>query len=96
MRLLALGGQRGAALAQYETCRRVLVEELGVEPGAETRQLYEQIRDGELDISPVAPALTREPELVARLPGFLAEEVEEVQPPVFVAWRGWRAFWTRH
>ena len=29
MRLLALSGQRGAALAQYETCRTVLAEELG-------------------------------------------------------------------
>jgi DNA-binding SARP family transcriptional activator/predicted ATPase len=85
MRLLAIGGQRSAALAQYETCRRVLVEELGVEPGAETTQLYEQIRDGELETSTVAPALIREPELVARLPSFLTEEAEEVQPPPFVA-----------
>ena len=48
MHLLALSGQRGAALAQYETYRQVLAEELGVEPGAETMALYEQIRDGEL------------------------------------------------
>jgi predicted ATPase/DNA-binding SARP family transcriptional activator len=46
MRTLALSGQRGAALAQYETCRRLLAEELGVEPGTETTRLYEQIRDG--------------------------------------------------
>ena len=32
MRALALSGHRGAALAQYETCREVLAEELGVEP----------------------------------------------------------------
>ena len=32
MRTLALSGQRSAALAQYETCRRLLAEELGVEP----------------------------------------------------------------
>jgi predicted ATPase/DNA-binding SARP family transcriptional activator len=44
MRLLALDGQRSAALAQYEKCKRVLAEELGVEPSAETRDLYEQIR----------------------------------------------------
>jgi DNA-binding SARP family transcriptional activator len=49
MRLLALGGQRGAALAQYGTCRRLLSEELGVEPAAETTALYEQIRDGKLE-----------------------------------------------
>lgn len=44
MRLLALDGQRGAALAQYKTCRRLLNEELGVEPAAETTRLYEHIR----------------------------------------------------
>ncbi len=44
MRLLALDGQRSAALAQYETCRRALAEELGVEPTAETTTLYERIR----------------------------------------------------
>jgi DNA-binding SARP family transcriptional activator len=48
MRLLALNGQRGAALAQYETCQRALAEELGVEPASETTRLYERIRDGEL------------------------------------------------
>jgi DNA-binding SARP family transcriptional activator len=53
MRLLALSGQRGAALAQYEACRRALREELDVEPGEETRQLYERIRDGELGPRPV-------------------------------------------
>jgi DNA-binding SARP family transcriptional activator/predicted ATPase len=47
MHLLALSGQRSAALVQYEHCRRVLIEELGVEPAAETSVLYEQIRDGE-------------------------------------------------
>ncbi len=46
MRVLALEGQRGAAIVQYETCRRVLAEELGVEPSNETRELYEQIRAG--------------------------------------------------
>jgi WD40 repeat protein/DNA-binding SARP family transcriptional activator len=48
MRLLALSGQRGAALAQYEACRQALAEDLGVEPGPETRALYERIRSGEL------------------------------------------------
>jgi len=48
MRLLARTGQRSAALAQYETCRQVLAEELGVEPGRETVALYERIRDGQV------------------------------------------------
>lgn len=46
MRLLALDGQRSAALAQYEICRRLLMSELDVEPSNETIELYESIRDG--------------------------------------------------
>ena len=46
MRALALNGQRNEALAQYGTCRRVLEEELNVEPTSETTILYEQIRSG--------------------------------------------------
>jgi predicted ATPase/DNA-binding SARP family transcriptional activator len=47
MRLLALSGQRSAALAQYDRLRRQLSQELGVEPAPETRALYIRIRDGE-------------------------------------------------
>jgi hypothetical protein len=59
MRALALDGQRSAALAQYESCRRVLADELGVEPTPETEALYEEIRTGELALalSPERPAL---------------------------------------
>jgi DNA-binding SARP family transcriptional activator len=45
MRLLALSGQRGAALAHYDACRRLLAEEWGRSPAAATTRLYEQIRD---------------------------------------------------
>ncbi|MBI5302036.1 MAG: tetratricopeptide repeat protein [Chloroflexi bacterium] len=48
MRALAYSGLRSAALAQYETCRRLLKQELGVEPSRETVALYESIRDGTL------------------------------------------------
>jgi predicted ATPase/DNA-binding SARP family transcriptional activator len=44
MRLLAEAGQRNAALAQYESCRRILADELGIAPAPETVQLAEQIR----------------------------------------------------
>ena len=47
MWLLTRGGQRSAALAQYETCRRALAEELGIEPTVETTALYDQIRRGQ-------------------------------------------------
>ncbi len=43
MRLLALSGQYSAAVAQYETCRRVLAEELNIEPSHETQALYKSI-----------------------------------------------------
>lgn len=48
MRLLAHAGQRGAALAQYETCRHLLAAELDVPPDETTTALYEQIRSGTL------------------------------------------------
>ncbi len=44
MRLCALLGQTAAAERQYELCRRVLDDELGVEPSWETTQLIERIR----------------------------------------------------
>ena len=49
MRLLAQGGQRSAALAQYETCRQLLASELDAPPDDATTALYEQIRDGAYD-----------------------------------------------
>ena len=48
MRLLAASGQRAAALAQYESCRRILEEELAVEPDAETVSLVAAIPPGRL------------------------------------------------
>jgi DNA-binding SARP family transcriptional activator/predicted ATPase len=83
MRAMALGGQRSAALAQYEACRRLLAEELGVEPSAETTRLYEQIRDGSLKALPSSPASA--PELAARPPPFLQQAAPPVETPVFVA-----------
>ncbi len=49
MRALALSGGRTAAMAQYEACRRVLQEELGIEPQEETAALYERIRKIDLE-----------------------------------------------
>ena len=47
MLLLAQTGERSAAIAQYETCQRMLATEFGVAPLAETTAIYEQIRTGE-------------------------------------------------
>lgn len=49
MRVLVLRGERTAALAQYDTCRRLLLEGLGVEPSEATTALYERIRGAEGD-----------------------------------------------
>jgi predicted ATPase/DNA-binding SARP family transcriptional activator len=59
MRLLAISGQRSAALAQFERCRRVLREELGIAPEAETLALFKLIGDGTLSglARPPLPAL---------------------------------------
>lgn len=47
MRLLALDGQRAQALARYQSYHKQLLDELGVEPDHETRQLYARILDEE-------------------------------------------------
>jgi predicted ATPase/DNA-binding SARP family transcriptional activator len=55
MWLLTVSGRRNAALLQYDTCRGILADELGVEPSAETAALFQQIRQDELDTEVVAP-----------------------------------------
>jgi DNA-binding SARP family transcriptional activator/tetratricopeptide (TPR) repeat protein len=59
MRLLALSGQRSAALAQYELCSQALYEEFGVPPSDETNALYDQIESGK--IGPESGALFAAP-----------------------------------
>ena len=46
MVMLALSGQRVAALKQYEACRQILEREMNLEPEPETQDLYQRIRDG--------------------------------------------------
>jgi len=54
MRALAMDGQAGAALDQYESYRRTLAAEFGIEPSTEAAALYQQIKTGE--IQPVGDA----------------------------------------
>jgi diguanylate cyclase (GGDEF)-like protein len=58
MQLLVQSGLRSAALEQYLTCRRILAQELGVEPAIETNALFERIRRGtsQLPHIPANPA----------------------------------------
>lgn len=71
MRLLAQTGQRSAALQQYESARRVLAEELNVEPSPETNALYQQIRAEE-----IAPRISSPHNLPTQLTTFFGRETE--------------------
>ncbi|MEZ4864298.1 MAG: BTAD domain-containing putative transcriptional regulator [Caldilineaceae bacterium] len=58
MLLLAQGGQRTAALTQYEMFRKVLADEFGVEPSAEMTTHYTRIKAGALTVS--SPDVTQQ------------------------------------
>lgn len=84
--LLALSGDRPAALAQFEATRRTLVQELGIEPGPETLALQQQIRAGVLSpasLSPVQPVQAVSQPLSHNLPApttsFIGRETELAQ-----------------
>lgn len=67
MHYLALTGQRSAALAQFETCRTILADELGLDPSMPTVKLYEQILTGTYGQNaasnvPTAPVILAEEE----------------------------------
>jgi predicted ATPase/DNA-binding SARP family transcriptional activator len=49
MAVLAGAGRRSEALAQYAAYRRLLADELGVEPDTETTALYERLHAGEVE-----------------------------------------------
>src|SRR5262245_61518795 len=44
MRIHAAQGHLGSAAKQYETCRNILLRELGVQPEAETHKIFQEIR----------------------------------------------------
>jgi predicted ATPase/DNA-binding SARP family transcriptional activator len=71
--VFARSGQRRAAIHQYERCLKLLHDELGVLPEAETTLLYEQVRDGgivsqTLPGAVVAPAERKIRRRAGRLP----------------------------
>ena len=72
MLLLALSGQRAAAVRQYKICRQVLAKEMGAEPTAETTQLYQRILSGEAVLPPATPPHN----LTASVTPFVGREAE--------------------
>ena len=71
MRAHAAAGNRGEALRAFERCRRLLVEELGVDPSAETEAMYlKLLQDNtEQDIVGPSPANFTAPALPRTLYG---------------------------
>lgn len=80
MRLLLLSNKRSHALAHFEQCRRMLAEELGVEPDTETTALYEQIREDGQDLPVDASRLALPAQRAHNLPPsptpFIGREAE--------------------
>lgn len=78
MQLLAASGQRSTAIAQYERCRRLLAEELGIEPEAATTALYQQIAGDESPPAAGTPSARRvlRHNLPAQLTSFLGRDAE--------------------
>ena len=86
MRALARAGRRAEALDAYQHARRLLIGELGIEPGPELRDLHRRVLNGETE-PPLVPAGTRPPtqaehrqtvpqELPPAVPGFTGRAAE--------------------
>lgn len=73
IKALSLSGRQADALAVFETTRRALADELGIEPGAELRYVHLAVLRGE-----VTPADNRAPatRLPARLTSFVGRQQE--------------------
>lgn len=79
MRLLLHSGRRDEALQQYHDLKSALRSDLNINPGAKTRQLYQNILEGKEEIRPkIIKMVEDEP---ATLPEFLLDkEVSEALP----------------
>ncbi len=71
---LASSGQRDAALAQYQTCKSILADELGAEPDEATTQLFENIQSGDVTGADIVPAPRHN--LPAQLTSFVGRKSE--------------------
>lgn len=61
MSLYVKAGRRSDALRQFQACGEALQRELGVEPSAETREIYEGLRKGEQGVATENPRPVADP-----------------------------------
>ncbi|MGH2373940.1 MAG: ATP-binding protein, partial [bacterium] len=59
-------GKRHQAIRQYQRCRELLAEELGVEPSPETQETYQRILAGRIGPAPTVERAPAGPPLVGR------------------------------
>ncbi len=83
MRVYARAGQRHGSLRQYEHLRKTLRRELGTEPQAASRRVYEEILAGHVPVPPHARA-ERQPQvgkhnLTGSLTSFVGREREKLE-----------------
>lgn len=81
MRLAVREGNRNAAFVYYETCRRVLAEELTVEPEPETTALYQRIANNELQVVSAPHQLPLPPTPFVGRAGELAQLADSLTTP---------------
>ncbi len=82
IRLLAMTGQRSAALKQYRDCVRALADELGVAPLRETTALYDDVRSGRVGASERPPSGNAAPSRPAAQPAPPGVRVSAPEPTV--------------
>ena len=82
MLALARGGRRSEALEAYQHARRILVDQLGIEPGSELRDLHRRVLAGELEPaaaatpSPAGTASAAPRQLPAAVQHFIGRQTE--------------------
>ena len=76
MTILVYDDRRSAALEQYEICRNVLENELGVDPDVETITLYERIKSGQSLKTLASSSMTVQTNLPTQFNRFVGREAE--------------------
>ena len=83
MRLYLRQGRRGAALKQYQVCVGVLQRELGTEPEAETRQLYQELLRRPAEVAKAPDARADHRARSALKTGLAAPDLPTAETPLF-------------